>query len=65
MHLSIVIPTFNERENVRAITQRIHEALRGVDEPYEIWFIDDSRDDTPQVLAELARSDPRVHYVHR
>ncbi|WP_029422499.1 glycosyltransferase [Alicyclobacillus macrosporangiidus] len=65
MHLSIVIPTFNERENVRAITRRIHEALRGVDEPYEIWFIDDSRDDTPQVLAELARSDPRVHYVHR
>ncbi|MCL6592709.1 MAG: glycosyltransferase family 2 protein [Alicyclobacillus sp.] len=63
--LSIVIPTFNERENIQAITQRIHKALRDVDKIYEIWFIDDSSDDTPQVLADLDRSDLRVNYVHR
>ncbi|MDQ0188218.1 glycosyltransferase family 2 protein [Alicyclobacillus cycloheptanicus] len=65
MHLGIVIPTFNERENVQTITARIADALRGRDLTYEIWFIDDSRDDTPQVLEALSAAHPEVHYVHR
>lgn len=65
MHLSIVIPTFNERENVRTMVQRIGNALQNVNFTYEIWFIDDSRDDTPAVLEELAATHPEVHYHHR
>lgn len=65
MHLSIVIPTFNERENVRTITARISDALENADCTYDIWFIDDSRDDTPDVLKQLASQYPQVHYHHR
>jgi dolichol-phosphate mannosyltransferase len=65
MYLSIVIPTFNERENVRTIVERISLSMRGNEHPYEIWFIDDSRDDTPIVLAELAAVHPEVKYHHR
>lgn len=65
MHLGIIIPTFNERENVRTITARIADVLTGRDVTYEIWFIDDSRDDTPEVLAALSAEHPEVHFVHR
>ncbi|GMA51078.1 dolichol monophosphate mannose synthase [Alicyclobacillus contaminans] len=65
MELSIVIPTFNEKENVRAIVRRIEQALASVPCEYEIWFIDDSRDDTPDALAALAADNARVHFVHR
>lgn len=65
MQLGIVIPTFNERENVRTVTERIATAFAASGVEYEIWFIDDSRDDTPEVLAELAAQHPYIHYVHR
>lgn len=65
MHLSIVIPTFNERENVRTIVERIGNSLQNTNDTYEVWFIDDSRDDTPMVLAELAAAHPEVHFHHR
>ncbi|MDF2940137.1 MAG: hypothetical protein K0R66_779 [Gammaproteobacteria bacterium] len=65
MDLSIIIPTFNERENVRFISQRIKTALGHLAISYEIWFIDDSKDDTPEVLKQLSEADPCIHYVHR
>jgi dolichol-phosphate mannosyltransferase len=65
MELSIVIPTFNERENVGKIVHRIDQALEDSGCTYEIWFIDDSTDDTPKRLAELAQAHPHVHFVHR
>jgi len=65
MQVSIVIPTFNERDNVRTMVERIEGALREQGYLYEIWFIDDSRDDTPEVLEELSQTHSQVHYVHR
>jgi dolichol-phosphate mannosyltransferase len=67
LKVSIVIPTFNERDNVSAITTRIQSVLSksGLVEDAEIWFIDDSRDDTPEVLEQLSKACPLVHYVHR
>jgi dolichol-phosphate mannosyltransferase len=65
MDLSIIIPTFNERENVRIISQRIKASLKDLPLSYEIWFIDDSKDETPQVLKQLSDSSPEIHYVHR
>lgn len=61
--LSIVIPTFNERDNVFFIAERIHNVLKN--ETYEIIFVDDSTDDTPQKLEKLANMDPHVRYEHR
>jgi dolichol-phosphate mannosyltransferase len=61
--LSIVVPTRNERENVPRLVERLHAALAG--KSYELVFVDDSSDGTDQVLADLARRDPRVIVHHR
>ncbi len=61
--LSVVVPTFNEAGNVRELASQIGEALKGVE--YNIWFIDDSNDDTPEVLEALCKEDVHCHYHHR
>ena len=48
--LSVVIPTFNESKNIRNLVAQIDVALKGVD--YEIVFVDDSKDNTPDVIME-------------
>ena len=50
---SIVIPTFNERDNVEALLARLASALPA--DSTEIIFVDDSTDDTPAVIVEHAR----------
>ena len=61
--LSVVVPTFNESGNVAELARQVGEALDGVD--YNIWFIDDSNDDTPKVLEELCKNDTHCHFHHR
>lgn len=65
MLLSIIVPTFNERDNVPVVVERIEKAMQQSTSDYEIWFVDDSRDDTPIILEALANSHPHVHYLHR
>jgi len=58
----IVVPTYNEHENVRGIAARFLTALPGA----EILFVDDnSPDGTGAVLDELAAAEPRIHVMHR
>jgi len=61
--ISVVIPTFNERDNVGILCERIDKALRGIS--YEIVFVDDSNDDTPQVIEGLRQQDSRIRLCHR
>ncbi len=63
--LSIIIPSFNESSNVETLSRKIMAVLSGLDISYEILFIDDSRDDTPVLLARLAQEFSQVRYVHR
>lgn len=63
--LTIIIPTYNERDNVRIITARIQQVLSHEQYTYELLFVDDSSDDTPQILARLSRKLPNVTYLHR
>jgi len=51
--LTLVIPTRNEVANVDALVQRLTASLKGVSA--EIIFVDDSDDDTPGAIAEVAR----------
>lgn len=55
MLISLVIPVFNEAENVLALWSRLKEAVNGVaDTRFEAVFVDDgSRDDTAQKIQEL------------
>jgi dolichol-phosphate mannosyltransferase len=62
--LSVVIPTFNEQDNIPELVRRLGIALDGQDA--EIVFVDDSTDDTPHVIRQVARSAPlEVRMIHR
>ncbi len=50
--LSIVVPLYNEEDNVALLTQKIHETLQGYN--YQIIYVDDfSRDTTKKVVKAL------------
>jgi dolichol-phosphate mannosyltransferase len=62
--LAIVIPTFNERDNVARLVDELVRALAGI--AWEAIFVDDaSPDGTAQALQSLARQDPRVRGMVR
>ncbi|MCK5645588.1 MAG: glycosyltransferase, partial [Anaerolineales bacterium] len=54
MKISVVIPVYNEAENLRLLFQAINEALAGTS--YEIIFVDDgSKDGSEEILFEIAQ----------
>lgn len=62
--LSIVIPTFNERDNVRELVRRLDQCLGEID--WEVIFVDDdSPDGTARTVRELAQQHPRVRCLQR
>ena len=62
--LSIVIPTFNESQNVRELLLRIEAALGATG--WEVIFVDDdSPDGTSSVVRDIARGDTRVRCIQR
>jgi len=62
--LSVVVPLFNEAENLRPLAGEIAAALAPGGLDYELLFVDDgSTDASPRVLAELAAADRRVRVL--
>jgi len=61
--LSVVVPTRNEEQNVRVLVERIAKNLDGVN--YEIVFVDDSTDQTPNIIEELMRNYGNIWLIHR
>lgn len=62
--ISIVIPAYNELENVSPLLAELRAALRPLNRTHEIVFVDDgSTDGTGDRLAEEARQDPSLHPV--
>jgi dolichol-phosphate mannosyltransferase len=59
---TVVIPTFNERDNIAALLERLEAALPAGDT--EIVFVDDSTDDTPDVIRAAAATYPIPVTVH-
>jgi glycosyltransferase involved in cell wall biosynthesis len=61
---SIVIPLYNEAENVEPLYRELKPVLERLGAPYEVIFVDDgSQDGTYEVLLALHREDPTVHLV--
>ena len=58
----VIIPTYNEIDNVRQIADAVMKNLEGGD----VLFVDDnSPDGTGKVADEMAAANPRVHVLHR
>jgi dolichol-phosphate mannosyltransferase len=51
--LTVVVPTRNERENVARLTERLETVSRR--QALAVLFVDDSADDTPEVIRDRAR----------
>ena len=61
--LSVVVPVFNERDNLAALVKEIVSALRG-HVAFEVIYVDDhSADDNPQVLAALRSEFPELRIL--
>jgi dolichol-phosphate mannosyltransferase len=64
VELAVVLPTFNERENIGEVVARVAEALVGLN--WEMIFVDDdSPDGTSEVIRDYAAADRRIRLVHR
>jgi dolichol-phosphate mannosyltransferase len=61
--LSLVIPTFNEREGVAQLVAELKAALDSIE--WEIVFVDDSTDGTDVIIGEIGQADARVRLLHR
>jgi glycosyltransferase involved in cell wall biosynthesis len=62
--LSLVVPLFNEQENVGPLDRSIMSALQGSGCGFEVIFVDDgSTDQTAELLRRLHKQDPRVRVI--
>ena len=61
---SIVVPFFNEQENIPPLYMKLTEVMDALGEPYELVFVDDgSRDNTFRVLSDIFEHDRRVNLI--
>jgi dolichol-phosphate mannosyltransferase len=61
-HMAVIIPTYNERDNIGLITARVRSAVPAAD----LLIVDDNSPDmTGKFADELAAADSHVHVLHR
>lgn len=63
--LTVIVPTRNEAPNVSVLVSRLATTLTSLAGGWELVFVDDSDDDTPQVIADLATTSGEVRLLHR
>ena len=64
LELAIIVPAYNERDNVTPLLDRLERVLRGVH--YEVIYVDDdSPDGTAARVREIGMLDPRVRVLQR
>ncbi len=63
--ISVLLPVFNERENIRPLYEELRAVLDGLSRTYEIVFVDDgSSDGSGEALRNLAEADARCVVIH-
>ncbi len=64
MEISIVVPIFNEEENLPTLYQRLEEVMEKLAVDYELLFVNDgSSDSSIQILKEYASKNAKVKYI--
>ncbi|HZY79966.1 MAG TPA: glycosyltransferase family 2 protein [Cyclobacteriaceae bacterium] len=62
--IAVVIPVFNEENNVSLLYDRLHGVMNSVGKTYRFVFVNDgSRDGTLQKIRELSAKDKHVKYI--
>lgn len=57
--VSVIIPVYNEAESLPLLQNALHQALDGLDFPWEVVYVDDgSADQSLPILVEIAKEDP-------
>ncbi len=65
MKYSIIIPVFNEEENIQKLFERLLQVVSGLSSDFELIFINDgSKDNTLQLVKDLAANEPKVKYIN-
>lgn len=63
--LTILLPTYNEAANIAPLLRAIAQALKETPVEYEIVFVDDSSDMTPDVIRRMQELYPNLRLIHR
>jgi glycosyltransferase involved in cell wall biosynthesis len=64
LDVSVIIPVYNEEENLALLYQEMKPVLEGLNKSFEIIFVDDgSRDGSSRVLAGLNKADARCRVI--
>jgi dolichol-phosphate mannosyltransferase len=64
MNVTIIVPTYNEAPNIAELVRRVAAAASGLQA--EVLFVDDSTDDTPDTVLEVAKTSAvPVRLIHR
>jgi len=62
---SIIIPIYNEQENIHKLYDRLKSVMNGMNVSHEFVFVNDgSRDRSMILIKELAAKDSSVHYIN-
>ena len=62
--VSLIIPVYNEEDNLPVLLEEIRKAMAAQDRDWEALLVDDgSRDNSLQVIRELAAKEPRLRYI--
>lgn len=62
--ISIVVPVFNEQENINVFYQEVCKYMEPLNYPFELIFVDDgSTDGTPLIMDKLSQQDNRVRSI--
>ena len=63
--VTILLPTYNEAQNIAPLLRALHHALDGTGIQYRILFVDDSSDMTPNIIERMQATYPNVSLLHR
>lgn len=64
LDLSVVIPIYNERENLVALEERLNETFQKLDFNYEVVFVDDgSLDGSDELIRTLQKHNPHLRLI--
>src|SRR5215218_7856893 len=61
--LTVVVPTRNEADNIPVLVRELRESLSRID--YRVVFVDDSTDETPEMIQDLGEEDGSITLIHR